>query len=72
MTDHELVGRLGSVTSRVRGTELPGEVKVVVGGIAHYYIAYCGDPLPAGVEVLVINERGARQIDVELWELRGV
>jgi hypothetical protein len=42
-------------------------VRVVVEGIAHYYIAYATVPLPAGAEVLVINNRGARHIDVEPW-----
>jgi hypothetical protein len=40
---------------------------VVVAGIAHYYIAYAAAAIPAGAEVLVINHRGARQVDVEPW-----
>jgi len=40
---------------------------VVVAGIAHYYIAYAAAPVPAGADVLVINYRGARQVDVEPW-----
>ena len=67
MRGQALVGRVGSVVSAVRGGPLPGEVKVVVEGIAHYCIAYAAAPLPAGAEVLVINYRGARQIDVEPW-----
>jgi membrane protein implicated in regulation of membrane protease activity len=63
-----LVGKLGSVTSRVRGGSLPGEIRVVVQGIPHYYIAYCGQPLAVGEQVLVINNRGARQVDVEPWQ----
>jgi hypothetical protein len=51
----------------VRGGNLPGEVRVVVEGIAHYYLAYAATAIPAGVDVLVINSRGARQIDVEPW-----
>jgi hypothetical protein len=38
-----------------------------VEGIAHYYLAYATEPVPAGKEVLVINNRGARQVDVEPW-----
>jgi hypothetical protein len=56
------------VTIGVRGGDRPGEVRVVVEGLAHYYIAYCQHPIPAGTEVLVINARGARQIDVEPWD----
>jgi len=42
-------------------------VRVVVEGIAHYFIAYAAAAVPAGAEVLVINYRGARQVDVEPW-----
>jgi membrane protein implicated in regulation of membrane protease activity len=62
-----LVGRIGTVVHAVRGGSRPGEVRVVVAGIAHYYIAYAARAIPAGSEVLVINHRGARQVDVEPW-----
>jgi hypothetical protein len=62
-----LVGRLGSVVNAIRGGALPGEVRVVVEGIAHYYLAYAATAIPAGVDVLVIHNRGARQVDVEPW-----
>ena len=39
----------------------------MVAGIAHYYLAYAATALPAGTDVLVINNRGARQVDVEPW-----
>jgi hypothetical protein len=39
----------------------------VIEGIAHYYIAYAPTALSAGAQVLVINNRGARHIDVEPW-----
>ncbi|GID95813.1 hypothetical protein Adi01nite_52250 [Amorphoplanes digitatis] len=51
----------------IRGGGRPGEVRLVVEGIAHYYLAYAETAVPAGAEVLVINSRGARQIDVEPW-----
>jgi hypothetical protein len=62
-----LVGKVGLVVSAVRGGPLAGEVRVVVGGIAHYYIAYATAAVPAGADVLIINYRGARQVDVEPW-----
>jgi membrane protein implicated in regulation of membrane protease activity len=62
-----LVGRVGTVVNAIRGGRLPGEVRVVVEGIAHYYLAYAETSVPAGSEVLVINNRGARQVDVEPW-----
>jgi len=66
VTDQTLVGKVGLVTVRVRGGPLPGEVRLVVQGIPHYYIAYCGQALAVGEHVLVINSRGASQLDVEL------
>jgi membrane protein implicated in regulation of membrane protease activity len=61
------VGKVGTVVIAIRGGDRPGEVRVRVDGIAHYYLAYAVTPVPAGAEVLVINNRGARQIDVEPW-----
>ena len=71
MTAQTLVGKVGLVTTRVQGGSLPGEVRLVVQGIPHYYIAYCGQALAVGEQVLVINNRGARQIDVEPWQQPG-
>jgi membrane protein implicated in regulation of membrane protease activity len=71
VTGQTLVGRLGMVTTRVRGGPLPGEVRLVVQGIPHYYLAYCGRALAVGEQVLVINNRGARQLDVEPWQQSG-
>ena len=51
----------------VRGSAGPGEIRVVVAGIAHYYIAFATTAIPIGTEVLVINSRGDRQVDVEPW-----
>jgi membrane protein implicated in regulation of membrane protease activity len=62
-----LVGRVGTVVNAIRGGARPGEVRVRVEGIAHYYLAYAATAIPAGAEVLVINNRGARQVDVEPW-----
>ena len=71
VTDQTLVGKVGLVTVGVRGGPLPGEVRLVVQGIPHYYIAYCGQALAVGEHVLVINSRGARQLDVEPWQQPG-
>ncbi|SCG38350.1 hypothetical protein [Micromonospora inositola] len=62
-----LVGRIARVVHALRGGDRPGEVRVVVDGIAHYYLAYASTPVPAGAEVLIINNRGGRQVDVEPW-----
>jgi hypothetical protein len=65
------VGLLGVVISRVRGGEAPGEVRVVHGGLPHVYIAYAPEPVAVGTQVLVVNDRGGRQVDVEVWSLPG-
>ena len=67
MRSHTLVGRIGTVVHAVRGSSGPGEIRVVVAGIAHYYIAFAGIAIPIGAEVLIINSRGDRQVDVEPW-----
>jgi hypothetical protein len=63
-----LVGRTGSVTVRVPGGDRPGEVRLVVQGIPHHYIAYCPEPVAIGDKVLVVDDRGARQVDVTPWQ----
>jgi len=62
-----VVGRTGRVVVGVRGGDRAGEVRVVVEGMAHYYLAYAVTAIPVGAEVLVINDRGARHVDVEPW-----
>jgi membrane protein implicated in regulation of membrane protease activity len=61
------VGKVGTVVHAIRGGAQPGEVRVLVEGIPHYYLAYAVMAVPAGADVLVINNRGARQVDVEPW-----
>ena len=65
MTSQSLVGAIGVVASRVRGGAQAGEVRVVVEGLPHYYLAFCPNPLDVGRHVVVIHNRGSRQVDVE-------
>jgi membrane protein implicated in regulation of membrane protease activity len=62
-----LVGKVGTVITAIRGGERAGEVRLMVDGMAHYYLAYAATTIAAGAEILVINNRGARQVDVEPW-----
>ena len=62
-----LVGQIGTVVIGVRGGDRPGEVRIMVDGMAHYYLAYAATAIPVGADVLVINDRGARHVDVEPW-----
>ena len=71
MNQADLIGKIGSVTTRVRGGELAGEVRIVVSGLPHYYLAYCPHAVPTGTKVLVVGVRGARQLEVEPWEHWG-
>ena len=67
MRGRALVGKVGTVVTAVRGGERAGEIRIVVAGVPHHYLAYATEPIPAGTQVLVINFRGARQVDVEPW-----
>jgi hypothetical protein len=71
MSAQSLVGRVGTVCVGVRGGDRPGEVRVVVEGLPHFYIAFCSQTVPEGRQVLIINSRGSRQLDVEPWEQAG-
>lgn len=63
------VGQVGNVVSRVRGAELPGEVRVVHRGVPHTFLAYSAEELPVGTPVLVIASRGPGKVEVERWVL---
>ncbi|WIM96372.1 hypothetical protein ACTOB_008564 [Actinoplanes oblitus] len=67
MTSETLIGRVGTVITAIRGGARAGEIRVLVAGMPHYYLAYAPEPLPVGAAVLVIHNRGARQVDVEPW-----
>jgi hypothetical protein len=69
MTGPDVVGLVGVVVSRLRGTAGPGEVRVVHGGLPHTYLAYADRLVEVGAHVLVIGARGGRQLDVEPWSL---
>jgi hypothetical protein len=63
--DGEVVGKLGTVVTRIRGGELPGEVRVTVRGTHETFIAYSKAPVERHETVLVFHSRGHRQVDVE-------
>jgi hypothetical protein len=64
VTDDEVVGRVGHVTTRIRGADKPGEVTVSVRGGAECFIAYSDAPIERSTEVLVVGSRGHRSVDV--------
>lgn len=62
--DPAVVGLEGDVTVRVRGVDLPGEVKVFVRGTYERFIAHSTAPIPVGTRVRVERGHGPRAVDV--------
>jgi hypothetical protein len=62
-TDDPVVGKLGVVTHPIQGGK-PGEVVVHIRGGTEIYVAYSDTDLPEQAEVLVINKRSARTVEV--------
>jgi hypothetical protein len=65
--DNSVVGCIGVLTVATRGTAGPGEVLVRFRGGSEAFIAWSPEPIPRGSNVLVINERGTRAVDVSEW-----
>ena len=63
--DDEVVGKIGTVVSRIRGGDLPGEVRIGVRGTQETFIAYSHTPVERHETVLVFHSRGHRAVDVE-------
>ena len=68
----QIVGHLATVSSRIRGGDLPGEVTVRYAGDTHTFLAYATEPIPLGAEVLIVGSRGNHQLDVEIWRRPGL
>ena len=64
MNDDAVTGRSGTVTTRIRGGELPGEVRVAVRGGTESFIAYAEHEIQRNETVLVFRSRGDRAVDV--------
>lgn len=69
MTDRDVVGQVGEVVTRVRGSAGPGEVRVLLRGCYELLLAYSDSYLEPGEDVLVINQPKAGSIDVVPWPL---
>ncbi|MES4909364.1 MULTISPECIES: hypothetical protein [unclassified Streptomyces] len=66
-TDDAVRGCTGVLVIGTRGAAGPGEVLVRVRGGSETFLAWSDEPLPKGASVLVIDCRGARQVDVVEW-----
>jgi hypothetical protein len=65
----ELVGKLGDVVVRIEGAEGPGEVSLLVEGMWERYFAHAPNEILIGRRVLVVHDRGDRNVDVEPWDV---
>jgi hypothetical protein len=65
--DEAVIGCTGRLLIGTRGNAGPGEVLVRVRGGTEAFMAWSEQPLPVGATVLVIESRGARQVDVIEW-----
>lgn len=66
-TDDSPVGTIGTLVVGTRGEGGPGEVLVRIRGGSETFLAFSDEPLPKGATVLVVDERGARAVDVTPW-----
>ena len=57
----------GPSASATRGGTGPGEVLIKIRGGSETYLAWSDEPLPKGANVLVVESRGARAVDVTPW-----
>jgi hypothetical protein len=62
-----VIGCVGPLIVATRGHEGAGEVLLNLRGAREAYLAWSDEPLPRGTEVLVIDVRGPRTVQVEAW-----
>lgn len=62
-----MIGCVGRLIVATRGLEGAGEVLLKVRGANEAYLAWSDAPLPRGADVLVIDVRGPRTVQVEAW-----
>ncbi|MFG2138931.1 hypothetical protein [Streptomyces sp. NPDC048650] len=65
--DEAVIGCTGVLLIGTRGSAGPGEVLVSVRGGSEAFVAWSAEPLAVGATVLVVESRGARQVDVIEW-----
>jgi hypothetical protein len=62
--DLSAVGCLGVITVATRGTDGTGEVVVSVRGGSESFLAWSDEPLAKGAQVVVVDVRGPRTVQV--------
>jgi hypothetical protein len=58
------IGLRGTITVATRGEQGPGEVELAVDGGSATFIAYSEEPLQRGANVVVVDVRPNRKVDV--------
>lgn len=66
-SDDAVIGCTGVIIVATRGQAGPGEALVRVRGGSETFLAWSAEPLVKGAPVLVVESRGARQVDVIEW-----
>lgn len=59
-----IIGQVGYVTTRIGGGAHPGEVQIGLRGGSESFIAYATEPVERGQQVLVVDRRPGRSVDV--------
>ncbi|PXW25160.1 UNVERIFIED_CONTAM: hypothetical protein DES50_12227 [Williamsia faeni] len=67
VSDISVIGCTGSLVVATRGGDGAGEVMVSVRGSKELFLAWSQEPLARGTEVLVIDTKGPRTVEVEPW-----
>ncbi|WP_280505716.1 hypothetical protein [Nocardia farcinica] len=67
MSDENPVGKIGLLTLGTRGQEGAGQVELAIRGGRETYTAWSAEPLPSKSTVLVVADRGGRNLDVVPW-----
>jgi hypothetical protein len=62
--DDAVIGCVGVLHVGTRGQRGPGEVVVQVRGGSEAFLAWSDEPLAKGTQVLVVESRGQRAVDV--------
>lgn len=67
VNDDDAIGCRGALVLATRGPDGPGEVMLRIRGGREAYLAWSDEPLPAGTQVIAIDLRSARTVDVVPW-----
>jgi len=62
--EDQLIGELGFVTTRIAGSDRPGEVQINFRGGSETFIAYGDEAIERGEKILVVGRRPGRALEV--------